>query len=400
MTKKKIALVTCYFQHNFGSQLQAYATQMYFDKLNIPNETICIDGIKKEINKAKIKYFLSRCWDINTIKDKFSTVKKIWALKTGGEALKKNLDLRKEMFNQFSKNMFRISQRCNSINELTDIATNYSAFIVGSDQLWLPSNIEANYYTLNFVPKDIPKISLATSFGISKLPKKQAKKAASFLKRLDFCSVRETSGKEIIKKLINKDVPVVCDPTILFTATEWNSITKPERFYKEPYLFCYFLGNNPQQRKFVKRFKEKTGYKIIQLQHCDEYIKSDVDFPDYAPYNVGPSEFIQLIRDAEYVFTDSFHCSVFSMLYAKNFFTFRRYHSDNIVSTNGRLYSLLSIASLKDRLLTGSESVEDCLIKEINYNNVHEKLRKFRDFTKEYIENALNQIGIKYDTNR
>lgn len=92
-----------------------------------------------------------------------------------------------------------------------------------------------------------------------------------------------------------------------------------ERFIKEPYLFCYFLGNNPEQREFVKRFKDKTGYKIVQLQHCDEYIKSDVEFPDYTPYNVGPAEFVQLIRDAEYVFTDSFHASVFSLLYEKRF---------------------------------------------------------------------------------
>lgn len=101
----------------------------------------------------------------------------------------------------------------------------------------------------------------------------------------------------------------------------------------------------------MKRFKEKTGYKIVQLQHCDEYIKSDVGFPDYTPYNVGPAEFVQLIRDAEYVFTDSFHSSVFSLLYGKRFFTFRRYNNDGIVSTNGRLYSLLSLVGLEERLL-------------------------------------------------
>lgn len=104
-----------------------------------------------------------------------------------------------------------------------------------------------------------------------------------------------------------------------FTAEEWGCITKKERFYNEPYLFCYFLGNNPEQREFVRRVKEITGCKIVQLQHCDEYIKSDVEFPDYAPYNVGPAEFVQLIRDAEYVFTDSFHASVFSLLYQKKF---------------------------------------------------------------------------------
>ena len=173
--KKKIALVTCYFQHNYGSQLQAYATQMIFDKMNVANETICIDGIKKEINKAKYKYFLSRIWDINTIKDKFATIKKLYAIRTKGENFRKNIETRKGMFTHFSNSMFHISKCFNSKKDLSEQTFTYAAFVVGSDQLWLPSNIEANYYTLNFVPKNIPKRALSTSFGVSKLPKPQAK---------------------------------------------------------------------------------------------------------------------------------------------------------------------------------------------------------------------------------
>lgn len=69
----------------------------------------------------------------------------------------------------------------------------------------------------------------------------------------------------------------------------------------------------------MKKFQKETGYPIIQLQHCDEYIKTDENFADFTPYNIGPLEFIQLIRDAEYVFTDSFHGSVFSLLFKKDF---------------------------------------------------------------------------------
>lgn len=76
VNKKKLALVTCYFQPNYGSQLQAYVTQLLFDKMGVENETICPDGILGEINKAKYKFFLSRIWDINMIKDKWATVKK------------------------------------------------------------------------------------------------------------------------------------------------------------------------------------------------------------------------------------------------------------------------------------------------------------------------------------
>lgn len=394
MDNKKLALVTCYFQPNYGSQLQAYATQLLFDKMGVPNETICIDGLRGEINKAKYRYFMSRIWDVNTVKDKLATVKKVWATKTKGEAFRADMAERRRMFDDFAKTMFHISRAYHSKEELGKAAHAYSAFVVGSDQLWLPSNIEADYYTLNFVPEDVPKIAFATSFGISHLPERQAKKAGRFLKRIDYCSVREQGGQRIIKELTGRDVPVVCDPTILFTAEEWAEVTSPERFISEPYLFCYFLGNNPEQREFVRRFRQATGCKIVQLQHCDEYIKSDAGFPDIAPYNVGPKEFIRLIRDAEYVFTDSFHCSVFSMLYSKNFFTFRRYNNDSIVSTNGRLYSLLSLAGLGNRLLKGNEDVPVCMDMTIDYGQVHGKLAKLRLSTKRFVEDALAKSGI------
>ncbi len=391
---KPVALVTCYFQPNYGSQLQAYATQLLFDKLNVANETICIDGLQGEINKAKYKYFLSRITDINTVKDKFATVKKVVAEKVASDEHKHNMATRREMFHNFSQTMFNISKRYNSKAELGAQAHDYSAFVVGSDQLWLPSNISADYYTLNFVPKDVPKIALSTSFGVSKLPRKQAKQAGEFLKRLDHCSVREESGKRLIKELSGRDVPVVCDPTILFTADEWAEFIPQSRFVEEKYMFCYFLGNNPEQREFVKRVKAATGYKIVQLQHCDEYISSDVGFPDIAPYNVGPTEFVQLIRDAEYVFTDSFHASVFSLLNHKKFFTFRRYNNDGIVSTNGRLYSLLSLVDQSDRLLAGDEDVATQLAKSIDYSVVDKRFAELRASTFDYIKEALTQSGV------
>ncbi|MFR9500376.1 MAG: polysaccharide pyruvyl transferase family protein [Rikenellaceae bacterium] len=391
---KRVALVTCYFQPNYGSQLQAYATQLVFDKLGVANETILIDGLKGEINSAKYQYFLSRIWDINTVKDKFATVKKVVAEKVASHEHKENMATRCSMFNTFSSSMFSLSKYYGSKAELSSQAHHYAAFVVGSDQLWLPSNIAADYYTLNFVPKEVPKIALSTSFGVSSLPRKQAEAAGRFLNRLDFCSVREESGKRLIKEVSGRDVPVVCDPTILFTAEQWSEIVPQERFYNEKYLFCYFLGNNPEQRDFVRRVKRATGYKIVQLQHCDEYIKSDVGFADLTPYNVGPVEFVQLIRDAEYVFTDSFHASVFSLLNHKEFFTFRRYCNDGVVSTNGRLYSLLSLVGQSERLLKGDEEVGEELAKEINYNSVDNILADLRAFTFDYIKKALAESGI------
>ena len=399
---KKVALVTCYFQPNFGSQLQAFATQMAFDKLGLENETIRIDGLKPEISKAKYKYFLSRIFDINTVKDKMATVRKVIAKKRNHEYAV-NLKVRYAMFEDFAQTKFRLSKRYDSKTELGSDAYRYAAFVVGSDQLWLPSNIAADYYTLNFVPKDIPKIALATSFGISKLPKKYGMIAGRFLNRIDHVSVREKSGQALVKEWANRDVPVVCDPTIMLTAEEWKDALDAsdagKRFAEgQKYIFVYFLGNNPWQRDLVKRAREYSGLKIVQIAHSDEYVKSDEGFADYTPYQVGPKEFVELIRDAEFVFTDSFHCSVFSMLNSKKFFTFPRYSDDGPTSTNGRLYSLLTLVHQQGRMIRKSNvasfDIATRLRDDVETDVIQQELDSLRQFTWRWLRNALEERHI------
>lgn len=369
-------------------------------KLGLEHETIMIDGLMPEINKAKYKYFLSKILDVNTVKDKMATVRKLLAKKRNPEYAR-NLEVRYGMFRDFASNMFTLSRRYDSKALLGESAHDYAAFVVGSDQLWLPSNIAADYYTLNFVPDGVCKIALATSFGISVLPEKYGRKAGEFLNRIDYVSVRETSGQKLVKQWADRDVPVVCDPTIMFDAEEWKKAIGADgdgkRFANgEKYLFVYFLGNNPWEREIVKRVRKETGLKIVQIAHSDEYVKSDEEFADFTPYNVGPREFVELIRDAEYVFTDSFHCSVFSMLNSKRFFTFPRYSNDGPASTNGRLYSLLSLVKQEKRMVRKSDvfNVADRLKEEVDYKVVHGELDKLRQFTWNWLEKALKERNI------
>lgn len=393
MIDKKIALVTCYFQRNYGSQLQAYATQMAFDKLGLANETIKIDGLLPEINRAKYWYFLSHAFDSATVKDKMATVRKTLARKRNAQYAS-DLSVRYRMFDEFARENFRLSPHYHGKTELSRHAEEYAAFVVGSDQLWLPSNIAADYYTLNFVPDSVTKIALATSFGVSSLPKRYGRKAGKFLNRMDYVSVREVSGQKLVKKWANRDVPVVCDPTIMFTAKEWTEALKAygdgKRFAdNNKYMFVYFLGNNPWEREVVKKASVATGLKIVQIAHSDEYVKTDVDFADYTPYNVGPKEFVELIRDSEYVFTDSFHCTVFSMLNKKNFFTFPRYNNDGITSTNGRLYSLLSMMGQENRLIKKDDVERFDLSLELDTNMVETGLERIHHSTWEWLGNIL-----------
>lgn len=388
MSKKKIALVTCYFQHNYGSQLQALATQMVFDKLGVENETIRIDGLRSEINKAKYRYFLSKIFDIDTIFDKMATVRKNMAKKMN-KKYACNLAIRDRIFSDFAETRFRLSRRYDSKAELGRSAHEYGAFVVGSDQLWLPSNISADYYTLNFVPDGVKKIAYATSFGVSSLPRKQAFMAQKFLNKLDAIFVREVSGQKLIKRLVGKDVALVCDPTLLFTSAEWNRQAPQDRRIKEKYVLCYFLGNNPEQRDFTRGLAEKTNCKIVQLANLDEYIKSDEGFADYPLYDVSPLDFVALIRDAEYVLTDSFHCTVFSALFSKPFFSFRRYDNDSPVSTNSRLYSLLDTLGTPERLLRANERIDDCLEMKINFDTLHERIEDLRERSVVLLTKAL-----------
>ena len=175
----------------------------------------------------------------------------------------------------------------------------------------------------------------------------------------------------------------------MFNKSEWLNYFKDKRIIKDKYIYCYFLGNNPEQREFVKRLKKSTGYKIVSLLHVDEYIKSDNDFPDYAPYDIGPEEFVNLIRHAEYVVTDSFHGTVFSVINGKKFFTFKRFKETATLSTNSRMDSLFNLLNLHERFITADMNVDDVLSLDINYDMVWDRIETYREKSYEYLRKAL-----------
>ena len=387
---KKVGIVSCYFQHNYGSMLQALATQMALDKLGYENETIDISGFNGEIKKAKMLYFAKASLTSDILLSKLGMATNVLRRKLSKGAYKENTIIRNKKFDDFYKEHFRLSEKYTSKADLGNKCKDkYGAVLVGSDQLWLPGNIAADYYTLNFVPKEVNTIAYSTSFGQSTLPSDSAKKATIFLKKIRHIGVREESGQKLVKELAGRSIPVVCDPTLLFTGDEWMSIQKEEAKIYEPYILCYFLGNNPPHREFAKRLKEKTGCKIVALTHLDEYVKSDEDYADYTPYDIDPADFLNLIRNAQYVCTDSFHCSLFSMLYKKEFFTFKRYTRKTKSSTNSRLDTLFNLAGVKGRVLNGDEDIQKCLDMNIDYEKVHKNLQKIREESYQYLINSL-----------
>lgn len=389
---KKVGIVSCYFKHNYGSMLQAYATQQVLDNIGIENETINIDE-NVDFANGKKKYYMTQITNFTFIKSKLGMIKLKFDKKLKKD-LGNNISVRDKKYKEFEQK-FRLTAPYKTYAELTKKCKDYSSVLVGSDQLWLPVNVVADYYTLNWVPDDVNKISLATSFGVSTVPDKYKDSYKKFLNRIDNLSVRESAGVKLVSELSDKEATLVCDPTLLLTKQEWMEIQQEERIIKDKYILCYFLGNNIEHRKFAERLKEKTGYKIVSLNHADEYVKYSDIFADETPYDIGPAEWINLIRNAEYVCTDSFHGTVFSLINNTKFFTFERYSNKNSkVSTNSRIYSLLEIVNLKERILSGTENVDDVLKYNIDFDKVNTKLADFRNESKAFLEKALSKEKI------
>ncbi|MEE3498410.1 MAG: polysaccharide pyruvyl transferase family protein, partial [Ruminococcus bromii] len=270
--------------------------------------------------------------------------------------------------------------------QLKEQSKKYTAVMVGSDQLWSPSGITSNFYNLMFADDNTVKISYATSFGVSQINPRYHKIYNTFLNRLNFISVRENSGKKIVEELSSNKAEVVCDPVILLDAEQWLKEIPNKRLYDEPYIFAYFLGKSAEYRDAVTKFAKQKGLKIVTEPHMDSYNKADENFGDYTPFDIGPAEFVNLIRNAEYVFTDSFHGSVFSMLYQKHFLVFNRYSDNSSSSKNSRIDSFCKNYGLSDRRYNGNiADVEN----KINYEDVLGKVDEHRQKSKAFLDRAL-----------
>lgn len=390
--EKKVGIVSCYSFHNYGSMLQAYATQSIIEKLGYEPVTFQCDSPKKYMPQSKFSYYIHKLKDVGRVKDKIRIAKSKQKVKNKYPDVLRQINLREQYFERFEKNFFKISQPNNSREDLTNLSKKFSAVVVGSDQLWSPVNYEFDYYTLSFVPDEVRKISYATSIGRTSIPQKLVKAYRDYLARFFAISVREYSAKELLKNIGIENVTVVLDPTLLLTGEDWMEIQKEEPIYQGDYIFCYFLGVNQKHREFVRKLKDKTGYRIITLRHCDEFVEQDEKFGDYAFYDVGPSEFVNLIRNAQFVCTDSFHGSCFSILNHKRFFTFNRYEDNDTQSTNTRIDSLLSLTGLEYRRLMTNElnkDITNSILESIDYEDVDKRLNIERKRSIGFLKDTL-----------
>lgn len=384
---KKAGLCVRYDCNNYGSMLQILATQKAIEKMGWQYEIIRYD---KQTLLFLIKN-ITRLFNPYFMRGKIIAYKKNKSIKANPE-IQKNNAARLNRFRDYrQKYIGPYSTVFKGEKKLTQATLAYDAVIVGSDQLWTPAGIKSRFYNLLFVPDSVRKIAFATSFGISEVPKNQIKLTKEYLERIEFLSVRETTGADIIKRLTGRDAKVAVDPTLLFNEDEWNSIFPYERQSSEPYIFAYFLGTSEVHRRLVEEFAKEKNLKIITCPHLDEYVESDNEFGDEQRFDVDPVDFLNLIRGAEYICTDSFHGSVFSILNHKKFVTFSRYTDAIRKSKNGRIVSLFSQLGISNRHVTSYDTgISDIIDAEIDYDSVDSVLIGLRNETYEFLDKALN----------
>lgn len=388
----RIGLAAVTYKDNFGSALQTYATQYVLEKLGHEVGIFDIKGVHRGIKFRKILYYLGRLLDPVEIKYLITNLlsRSRKQASVGSDQFAQNMKIRHQAYQNFNDKWFKMLPISKSWKGLRQQASEMDAVVVGSDQLWRPSNIVGRFFTLEFVPDDIKKVAFSTSFGVPELPNNLHRHARKFLSRIDYISVREDSGADIVKRECSRDAKVVCDPTMLLTADEWMHVQDEKPIVDGDYILCYFMGDNPEHREFAKRLREETGYRIVGLLHGATYIASDEEYVDEKPFDVGPSEFINLIRNAQYVCTDSFHGCVFCILNQKKFFAFCRWPDGSKFSANDRLYTLLKFTGLEKRLLDGSEDVLSYMNSNIDYETVLKKVSMRRQESMDYLIKALS----------
>lgn len=346
----RVGVLSLYFRtYNYGAQLQAYALQKAIEKLGHDCELIRF----------------------------------MWCREQTVEGYK-NVSIDQNAFIDFS-NSIPHSKKVYDADTIRDCTGDYDAFVVGSDQVWGAENsmplIKRPVMTLSFAGDDKIKLAYAASLGCNRTSSKIEEVLRSGLRNFDFISLREESAIDYVSELAGKQIMHVLDPVFLITKEEWSSASVV--CDGKPYIFYYTAGGDEKQKNIVDAIKHKLKLPVRQLG----YIKGE---------KIGPIEFISMIRHAEYVVTDSFHGTAFSIIFNKPFVSLPVDNVPTDKSRNIRIFNLLSHFSLLDRFVEykgGIESITDhiCnkLDEKINWTAVNRLIHEGKKTSVGYLKTAL-----------
>lgn len=373
---KKIAILTWLHNQNYGSILQAYALQRFLK--NKGYEVNNID-LKPSI-KEKIKNGIEQNNPLSTlVKEKLQIYKARRACKN-----KEVLNIKKQKFNNFLLGHFSLTKTYRQFRHLKELSGLYDVYICGSDQVWSPMLLSPSYF-FDFLPDSSKKISYACSFGMSSLPKDKKEKIKLWLSKFHAISVREQSGVDIVNSLLKEKCTCTVDPTMLLSPKEWDEVTTTKRLIDEPYLLCYFLSFNLEQWEKTRALSKKKNLKMIVVPTTKESYK----FGDKVLCDVGPEDWVSLVKYADFVSTDSFHGCVFSIIYKRQFCVFKRFADTNKFSQNSRIYTLLSTYGLEKCLVKNTEEFQVSFLDQTLYDKVEYVMTEKADISKKWLINAI-----------
>ena len=352
--KKSIGIVTI-ISHNLGNRLQNYALQEYllskdYEVKTIPMSSENLISLTKKRLKILIKLALS------------SFIKKYQSVS----------------WQCFYKKI--IWEKYSVKDNSEELVKKYDYFIAGSDQIWNPIfKFDMNRMFLTFARKE-QRIAYAASIGISELPKKWEDFYAKNIKEFTALSVREDDAAKIINKLTNRSAKVVLDPTMLLTREKWREVTKSSRInIKYKYVVKYFLGvRNDKYDKYIEDRAKEINAKVLDIT---KYNNENNDV-------IGPSEFVYLIANSSGVFTDSFHGTVFSLLFEKPFIVFDRPPEKETGNMSSRLNTLLSKFDIEEQRIVDDSQLGN-IHPEVDYKKIGKILEKERKIAEDYLKNAL-----------
>jgi hypothetical protein len=361
---QKTGIISYHRAINYGALLQVYALQEKIKELGSECEIIDYRNEILESKHKKIK--ISECKSIKEYLRYFIL----------GKAHNEKFD----KFREFSSEYLNISEVCHNKKDLEMLSEKYSKVITGSDQVWNHNinGLDKAYY-LDFLSERKKKNSFSASFGYKELIDDYKDEYKKLLKEYNMISVREKHGADIIEDLIGYRPSVVLDPTMLKTKEEWFDFAN-EYENKNKYILIYGFSGKNHMMDLAKNIAKETGYQIVIIQN-NHLPSFNIKYEKTA----GPKDFLGIFKNAEYILTNSFHGTAFSINLNKEFFTELLPESTKV---NSRLEHVLNLFDLEDRRITGSNP--DIIEDKIDYNKVNKKLNNERKKSIQFLQEIID----------
>lgn len=285
-------------------------------------------------------------------------------------------------------NSYKKSEVIADKEELKALNDRYDKFVVGSDQIWnLKCQGHDDAFFLNFVDDNTKKIAYAASFGSFDVKPEDQEFYTRYIKDFEHISVREKRGIELVKDLSGKASIACMDPVLLAGKDFWESKKDKQFQQKEKYIFVYQLGHGSILPKFVKRLQKDSGYKVyFATGHLGNIVYYSLG--DKNVSTASPEKFLSLLSGAEYVVTNSFHATVLSIIFQRQFFTISKGGESS--SYNNRIHNLLTDYGLKNRIMCEYRQIVD--ISREKYNEVEKKRVSLCELSISYLKKSIGLV--------